>query len=382
MPASESPEAPEKGAEAKRAPEAGRRPGEKKRLAGLPARRKVAAYRKRVMAMCALSAILIAAAIWSMVAGEYEIKALDIFGYVWKLLAGGEADEAAMPKVHQIIVGRLRLPRTLLAISAGISLSVAGAAYQGCFRNPLVDPYILGVSSGAAAGAALSIVFPEIFPFGQLAAFALALAAVMISYALATVRGQTPAIALVLSGVIIGALFSSLVGVMKYVAADSELREITFWMMGGLYYASWADARLNLAIGLPALAFLALCGWRLNLLTLGDEEAKSLGVNPKAIRGAAVLVATLAAAFCVSTCGIIAWVGLMVPHAARLLVGPDHRWLIPASALLGAIYLLACDTIARTLTAAEIPLGIVTSVVGAPYLIWLLRSRGSAVYGH
>ena len=341
------------------------------------ARRRLESRRPLVLAL--LLGLLICASSWAITAGEYDIKASSIASLIWARAAGGEP--ASMPKVHQIIVWRLRLPRALLAISAGIALSAAGAAYQGCFRNPLVEPYILGVSSGAAAGAALSIVWPQLFPHGQLAAFALALGAVMASYALATVRGQTPAVSLVLSGIIVGALFSALVGAMKYLAADSQLREITFWMMGGLYYASWDDARQNLLVSLPVLAFLTANGWKLNLLSLGDEEARSLGANPKLVRAAAVSAATLAAAFCVSSCGIVAWVGLMVPHAARMLVGPDHRWLLPASALLGAVYLLCCDTLARTMAPAEIPLGIVTSVAGAPYLVWLLRSKGREAYG-
>ena len=336
-------------------------------------------FRRRIAVMAGLAALLIAAAVWSLVAGEYEITPGGVFGLIWSKITS--TGEGTFPRVHEIIIWRLRLPRVLLAICAGVSPWAAGTAYQGCFRNPLVEPYILGVSSGAAAGAALAIVFPSLFPQGQLTAFLMALAAVLISWSLATVRGQTPSVALVLSGIVIGALFSSLVGVMKYLAADSQLREITFWMMGGLYYASWDDVRLNLWVAVPALAFLTWSGWRLNILTLGDEEARSLGVDPRITRLTVVAAATLAAAFCVSTCGVIAWVGLMIPHAARLALGPDHLWLVPGSALLGGTYLLVCDTVARTLTASEIPLGIVTSIVGAPYLVWLLRSKGGAVYG-
>ncbi|MDL2307776.1 iron ABC transporter permease [Desulfovibrio sp. OttesenSCG-928-C06] len=243
------------------------------------------------------------------------------------------------------------------------------------------DPYILGASSGAACGAALAIIFPYIFPQGQLAAFICALAAVLLSYGLVRSRGQIPPMALVLSGIIVGALFSAMVGIMKYLAADTQLREITFWMMGGLHYATWADAALAMGAVLPIFLLLWRFGWQLNILSLGDEEARSLGLNPASARLLIIIAATFMSAICVSICGIIAWVGLMMPHAARMLFGPDHRWVIPGSALLGAIYLLFCDTIARTLIDSEIPLGIVTSVIGAPYLLWLLRSRGRAVYG-
>jgi iron complex transport system permease protein len=244
----------------------------------------------------------------------------------------------------------------------------------------LVEPFILGVSSGAACGAALAIVFPDLFPPSQLTAFFFALAAVFLSYSLARNRGLISPVALVLSGIIVGSLFSAVVGIMKYLAADTQLREITFWMMGGLYYATWGDALLNLSFIMPIFILLWYFSWHLNILSLGDEEALSLGLNPALCRFIIILAGTLAAAVCVSTCGIIAWVGLMMPHAARMIFGPDNRWVIPGSAILGAIYLLLCDTIARTLTSAEIPLGIITSILGAPYLLWLLRSKGRELY--
>jgi iron complex transport system permease protein len=188
-------------------------------------------------------------------------------------------------------------------------------------------------------------------------------------------------VALVLSGIIVGAIFAAVVGIMKYLAADTQLREITFWMMGGLYYATWSDALLNLAVVGPVFSLLWFLGWHMNLLSLGDEEARSLGLDDAVFRFVIITAAALTAAVCVSICGIIAWVGLMTPHAARLIFGPDNRWVLPGAAMLGAIYLLLCDTLARTLTAAEIPLGIVTSIVGAPYLLWLRRSKGRALYG-
>jgi iron complex transport system permease protein len=268
-----------------------------------------------------------------------------------------------------------------LAVAAGVALSVSGVAYQGCFRNPLIEPYILGVSSGAACGAALAIVFPRYFPQTQTTAFAFALLAVFLSHGLARNKGLISPVALVISGIIVGALFSAVVGIMKYLAAETQLREITFWMMGGLYYATWDDAQLSLAVVTPVFLLLWYYGWRMNILSLGDEEARSLGLNPSLCRFVIVLASTLAASVCVSICGIIAWVGLMAPHAARLVLGPDNRWVVPGAAALGAIYLLVCDTIARTLVSAEIPLGIITSILGAPYLLWLLRSKGKDIYG-
>ncbi len=336
-------------------------------------------FRRKSAAALILLSLLIAVIFPALLSGEYEVEANKVFGLIWSKITGEANPDIS--RAQEVIIWRIRLPRVILAVSAGLALAVSGAAYQGCFRNPLVEPYILGVSSGAACGAALAIVFPHLFPQGQITAFLFALAAVFISYSLARSRGHIPPVALVLSGIIVGALFSAVVGIMKYLAADAQLREITFWMMGGLYYATWSDAVLNMAVAGPVFILLWYGGWHLNVLSLGDEEARSLGLNPALSRFVIIVAATLAAAVCVSICGIIAWVGLMTPHAARLIFGPDHRWVIPGAAMLGAIYLLVCDTVARTLTSAEIPLGIITSIIGAPYLLWLLRSKGRALYG-
>jgi iron complex transport system permease protein len=336
-------------------------------------------FKRKLITAVTLLVLLIGLSFPALVAGQYDIESGKVFSLVWSKISGGIAPEIS--RAQEVIIWRIRLPRLILALTSGLALAVSGAAYQGCFRNPLVEPYILGVSAGAACGAALAIVYPGIFPQGQLTAFVFALAAVAITYGIARSRGETPSVALVLSGIIVGSLFGAVVGIMKYLAADAQLREITFWMMGGLYYATWVDARLTLLCVLPVFIFLWWYGWHLNVLSLGDEEARSLGLNPARCRLMAIIAATFAAAVCVSTCGIIAWVGLMMPHAARLMFGPDNRWVMPGAAMLGAIFLLICDTVARTLTTAEIPLGIITSIIGAPYLLWLLRSKGRDVYG-
>lgn len=337
------------------------------------------AFKRKLFLAVALFMALAVSLFPAALSGEYEVETEKVLGLIWSKLTGTPSVDVS--RAQEVVIWRIRLPRLILAVTSGMALAVSGAAYQGCFRNPLVEPYILGVSAGAACGAALAVIFPHIFPQGQLFAFLFALAAVLISYSLARIRDAIPPVALVLSGIIVGALFSSIVGMMKYLAADTQLREITFWMMGGLYYATWSDALLNLGAVVPAFVVLWGQSWRLNVLSLGDEEARSLGVNPTPSRLFIVAVATFAAAVCVATCGIIAWVGLMTPHAARLLFGPDHRWVIPGAAMLGASYLLICDVIARTLIATEIPLGIITSIIGAPYLLWLLRSKGRAMYG-
>lgn len=333
-----------------------------------------------VTLMAALAAMLLAAMAAAMVAGAYDIA----LGEVWKSISAHIAGngDPGIAKVRDVIVWKIRLPRLILAAVSGMALAASGAAYQGCFRNPLVEPYILGVSSGAACGAALAILFPHVMPPLPVSAFLFALLAVSITGMLATSRRSMPPVALVLSGIIVGALFTAGVGGMKYLAADTQLREITFWMMGGFHYASWPDARMTAAVALPGIAVIWSLGWRLNVLSLGDEDARSLGVNPALLRIVLVVLATVCAAACVASAGIIGWVGLMAPHAARMLFGPDNRWVIPASALMGALYLLLCDTIARTLTAAEIPISIITAVLGAPYLLWLLRAKGRELYGN
>ena len=340
-------------------------------------------YGSRPFIIPLLLLMLLLLFVWALTAGDYDLSPQQAWHTLWAKLRALDSDalrEAGISRMDEIIVWNIRMPRLLLAVLAGMALSSSGAAYQGCFRNPLVEPYLLGVSSGAAWGASLSIVFPAIFPQGQLSAFAFALLAVLISCFMARQDGETPPVALILSGIIVGAVFSALVSIMKYLAADTELREITFWMMGGFYYATWEDVGINATAILPCVIAVSLMGWKLNLLSFGDEEARALGLHPDRTRMVFLTLATLAAAVCVSTVGIVAWVGLMMPHAARMMLGPDNRYVVPAAALLGAMYMLLCDTIARTLTGAEIPVAIITSILGAPYLLWLLRGKGKELY--
>lgn len=325
-----------------------------------------------------LCVLLVFTFLAALVQGEYSLS-LDTVRAV--LLSKLGLDTGTdFTRMQEVVVWRLRLPRLCMAALTGMAMAVSGAAYQGCFRNPLVEPYILGVSAGAAWGAATAIVFPALFPWGQIPAFGFALIAVGCACFLARSNGEMPPVTLVLSGIIVSAICTAFVGIMKYMAADAQLREITFWMMGGFYFATWQDVLITTATVLPCLGVILGLSWKLNILSLGDEESRSLGVNPEVLRLVFIVLSTLMASVCVSAVGIIAWVGLMMPHAARMLVGPDNRWVVPCAALLGAIYLLICDTIARTLTGAEIPIAIVTSIVGAPYLLWLLRAKGRELY--
>ena len=279
------------------------------------------------------------------------------------------------------IVINIRLPRIITAACVGMSLAAAGAVYQGIFRNPLVEPFILGVSSGAAFGAALAIVLPSFFFSVELGAFAVSLLGVFAAYSIAKVRGQTPLVTLILAGVVINSLFSALVSVLQYLSTSSELREIIFWLLGGFYYSSWSDVYKILPVTLLGLILLWISSWKLNVLSLGDDEARSLGLRSERTKIYFICIATLITSVSVSVAGIIAWVGLMIPHAARLILGPDHRYLLPASALMGGIFLMLCDALARSVTTSEIPIGIITSIIGAPYIIFLIKTKRKIFYG-
>ncbi len=276
--------------------------------------------------------------------------------------------------VYKTVVWDIRMTRILLAVAVGGSLASSGAVFQGVFRNPLIDPYILGVSSGAAFGAAIAILFN--FPFSvQISAFLFGALAVFITSSLARINGQTPLITLILSGVIVGSFFFALVAMFQYLGSVEQMQRLVFWIMGGLYNASWSNIRTIYPVFFIGFLILWYNSWNINVLSMGEEEAKSLGVQTNVVKFVLVISATAITAIAVSASGIIGWVGLMIPHAARLIIGPDHRFLIPLSALLGAAFLIICDTLARVLITGEIPIGIITSILGAPYFIFLLRRR-------
>jgi iron complex transport system permease protein len=258
----------------------------------------------------------------------------------------------------------------------GAALSVAGTAFQGLFRNPLVSPDLLGASSGAALGAVLGIYFSLGVLEIEALAFAGGLVAVAAVYLIGSAMSpRDPVLVLVLTGVVIGALLGAGVGLLKYMADPyNQLPAMTFWLLGSLAATNVADlVPLFGPVALGTLVLLAL-RWRMNVMALPDEEARALGVPTGALRIAIVVAATLVTSASVATAGVIGWVGLVVPHIARTLVGPDFARLIPAAALLGGGFLLVIDTLARTMTATEIPLGILTALVGTPFFIWLLAS--------
>lgn len=277
---------------------------------------------------------------------------------------------------EESVIYQIRLPRVIAALLVGAGLSLAGAAYQGLFKNPLVSPDILGVASGAGFGAALAILLSWNMMMIQLSAFSFGILAVTITYLLSRFYRTTPTLILVLSGIIVAAFFTALISLTKYVADPYEkLPAITFWLMGSLAAVRYSDIIMVVPLFLVATIVLLLIRWRINLLAVGDDEARALGVDTKRMAQVIILCSTLITASAVCIAGIIGWVGLVVPHLGRMLVGPDYRKLLPVCLLLGACYMLIIDDIARILTSAEIPLGILTAIIGAPFFAYLLSRR-------
>jgi iron complex transport system permease protein len=285
-----------------------------------------------------------------------------------------------VPATVETVIYQVRGPRVLAALVVGAALAAAGAAYQGMFRNPLVSPDILGVSSGAALGAALAIFLSWDLIGIQILAFAGGLAAVGLVYGIgASLRGRDPLLTLILAGVVIGTLLGSCVSLLKYLADPyNQLPAITFWLLGSLAGASLADLKVVVPTVLVGLVPLTLLRWRMNLLTLPDDEARALGVDTRRLRLAVVCAATLITAASVAISGIIGWIGLLVPHAARMLVGPGFARMLPMTMILGAGFMLGVDTLARTIATLEVPPGVLTAVLGTPLFLWLLAKSKRA----
>jgi iron complex transport system permease protein len=315
--------------------------------------------------------VLAAGLVVAFTIGRYPVSLAELLDVLWSR-ALGRAPSA--PAAVENVVLLVRGPRVMAALLVGSALAVAGTAFQGLFRNPLVSPDILGASSGAALGAVIGIFFSLGVLGIELLAFAGGLAAVAAVYVIGSLlRSRDPILVLVLAGVVIGSLLGAGVGLVKYLADPyNQLPAMTFWLLGSLAATSVSD--LLPLLGPVALGTLVLVAlrWRMNVMSLPDEEARALGVSTGPLRIAIVAAATLVTSASVATSGIIGWIGLVVPHLARALVGPDFPRLLPASALLGGGFLLFIDTLARTAAPVEIPLGILTAVIGTPFFIWLL----------
>jgi iron complex transport system permease protein len=302
--------------------------------------------------------------------GTYAISPGGIYKTVISLFS--PASHPEVPGAYHDILWRIRLPRVLLAVAIGAALSVSGASLQALFKNPLVNEYILGISSGAAFGAALSLVFlGRAFP-PQIAAFIFAVVAVGVVL-LISGQAESHFISLLLTGIIVTAFFSALLSLVEFFASPYVLQALFFWLMGSLSLASWKDLAISLPLIAVGLVVLFLLRWRLNVLSMSDEEARSLGVNVRREKVLVIAATTLITAAGTSIVGIIGWVGFIVPHFVRLMFGADNRLVIPMSAALGASIMLVADDIIRGVSAFEIPVGIFTSLVGIPIFLILLK---------
>lgn len=310
--------------------------------------------------------------ILALLLGRYPINPLDVGRSLLSPIFPKLGSD--IPDIARRLVLRVRLPRALAALLIGASYGGTGAAFQAIFKNPLVDSNILGVTSGAGFGAALALLLMQGQWQVQIFAFAFGLLAVGLAFFGSRLYKSSPLLVLTLMGILVGSLFGSLTALLKYMADPLDtLPAITFWLLGSLSSITWTNLPALVIISLLGLTFLWLIRWRLNVLSLGDAEAHALGINPTRAKLWIIIASTLMTAAAVSVSGVIGWVGLVIPHAGRLLVGPDHKRLMPASILLGAAFLLLIDNIARTLLPGEIPLGVLTGLVGVPVLALLLR---------
>lgn len=321
-----------------------------------------------------LTAILVLTAGFSLLVGKYPVNFTDmVVFFTYKIFNVGQIAPQTRQLLESIFL-ELRLPRIAAAGLIGASLSVSGAAFQAMFINPLVSPSLLGVLAGASFGAALGMIFSDSWIAVQCLTFIFGFLAVLIAVGIAKVHKGDMILLLILGGVISSALFTSLLSIVKYIADPyNQLPAIIQWLMGGL---SLVDHKTLLAAGIPQVVSIILMvtfSGYLNALSMGDEEARSLGVSVEWVRMFLIFLATLMSALTVVLAGMIGWVGLIIPHIARMLVGPDNKILIPASAFIGAIYLIVVDDISRIIFNVEIPIGITTSLFGIPFFIFILK---------
>jgi len=304
--------------------------------------------------------------------GPVGIPLSAVFGILFRL--PGE-----WPNTYETIVMQIRLPRVILGSLVGMALATAGCAMQGLFRNPMASPYILGISSGSAFGASLAIVSGISLGAALLAvpllAFIFAIITVFLVYSIARVRGRVPMETLLLAGIAVGSFFAAQVSLMKYIAGE-ELRSIVFWLMGGLWASSWDKVIIALPLTLLGVTVIMFFSRELNLMLMGEDQALDLGVDVEFVKVMVLVFASLVTAAAVSVSGIIGFVGLIIPHVMRIVTGPDHRILLPSSCLVGAIFLVWTDTLARSIIQpTELPVGIITASLGAPFFLYLLRRR-------
>ncbi len=349
--------------------------------------------RRGGLTLCILGLLLLVLIFVSFLLGRYPVSPGPLLGIcLHKLLRGlGSLLSPLFPAAGswgltpfwdgsmEAVAWNIRLPRILLSCLVGCCLSTAGASYQGVFQNPMASPDLLGATNGAAFGAALAILLGGSSRIITLSAFCFSILTVAAAFLISRVAGGKRVLTLVLAGIMVGSLFSAGTSFIKLAADPSnQLPAITYWLMGSLSGARWKEVGLAVIPMAAGLAPLLLLRWRVNVLTLGDDEARTMGVNAGRVRLLVILCATLITAASVAVSGMIGWVGLVIPHLSRKLVGNDYRYLMPASMLFGAAFLLAVDDVSRNLMALEIPIGILTAFVGAPFFIWLITRKGDA----
>lgn len=309
--------------------------------------------------------------LFSLSFGRYNIPFLTTFKVILNKIFNLNMN---LDKNLEIVIFNIRLPRIIVVMFVGSVLSQCGVSFQGIFNNPLVSPYILGISGGAGFGAALGILYCNNFFYVSILSFLFSIISVLLTIFVSRTGKISSSINLVLSGFIIGNLFTSLLSLLKYYADPfSKLPTIDFWLMGSFNSITRKEMLYTLPIFIIGTILLILLRWKLNILSLGDDEAIVLGENPKILKLIIISICSLLTAISVSISGIIGWVGLAVPHIVRFIFGPDYRYLLPISALFGSIYLLLIDNISRTLTTSEIPVGILTAIIGTPIFIYVLR---------
>jgi len=325
------------------------------------------AIKKTMLVFIPLLIILV-----SFIVGKYPISLKNLFVILVESIF---SFEHSLPEPLYTVIFKVRLPRILVAVAAGSSMAASGVAYQGMFRNPLVSPDILGASAGAAFGAAVGILLSFGIVGIEILSFLFGLLAVFLTYFICMKLGKNnnTTLLLILSGMLIGTLFTSFITLIKYVADPySKLPEITFWLMGSLSAVNLKDFYLVFTISVIGIIPLMLLRWKLNVLSFDEEEAHALGINVNKLRIVVILCSSLMTASVVSVAGLIGWVGLVIPHFARMLVGPNFKKLLPVSALMGGSFLLFVDDLARCIGSLEIPLGVLTSIIGAPFFIYLM----------
>lgn len=337
-------------------------------------------YKRR---FAALGVTCVAVFLASFVIGRYGVPLMTVLHILGAKIAQVVSFGTLQPRMlwtaaEESVVMNIRLPRVLCAALVGAALSAAGAAYQGMFRNPMVSPDLLGASTGAGFGAALAILLSFGYFGVTLTAFGFGMAAVLLACLVSHFSRLSSTLSMVLAGVMISSLFSSCTSFVKLVAdTEQQLPAITYWLMGSLSSAKGSDVLFAAVPILSGLIPLLLLRWRINLLTISEAEARSLGINTRRLRTVVILCATLITSASVAVSGMIGWVGLVIPHFCRMMFGQDYRRIMPASVLMGSTFLMVVDDIARIVSSSEIPLGILTSFVGAPVFIYLILGGGA-----